>query len=106
MFDRVLVQRIKPQTVVGGIALPDSVLQDSKSANEARVVAVGKGFRTSDGKFTPPVVSVGDRVVLPEFTTEVTFDGEQYVFIREEDLVAKIEEAAGRVPDLKDLPRE
>jgi len=108
MFDRVLVQKVKPQHMVGGVALPDSVLfGDKKGCHEARVVAVGKGLRSLDGKFTAPVFNVGDRIILPEFTTEVTFDGEDYILIREEDVLAKIEDAntPSGVPDLRNLPK-
>jgi len=46
MFDRVLVKRLKPKAVVGGIIIPEVA---SEKSNEAIVVAVGKGLRNAEG---------------------------------------------------------
>jgi len=91
LFDRVLVQRVKPiNKSVGGIILPENAL---KKNNEAKVVAVGKGLRTVDGKFTPLVVEVGDIVLLPEFRgDEIHINNEDFILIREEDILAKIDQ--------------
>jgi len=75
---------------VGGIILPENAL---KKNNEAKVVAVGKGLRTVDGKFTPLVVEVGDIVLLPEFRgDEIHINNEDFILIREEDILAKIDQ--------------
>jgi chaperonin GroES len=80
LFDRVLVQRIKPVTQVGGIVLPESA---TKKNNEARVIATGKGMRNFEGKFTAPVVQVGDRILLADFRgDDVHFEGEDLILIR------------------------
>jgi len=90
LFDRVLVQRIKPVTQVGGIVLPESA---TRKNNEARVVAVGKGHRNYEGKCTPPSVSVGDKVMLADYRAdEILFEGEELLLIREEDILAVIQE--------------
>uniref|UniRef100_A0A6B2LTI6 10 kDa chaperonin n=1 Tax=Arcella intermedia TaxID=1963864 RepID=A0A6B2LTI6_9EUKA len=90
LFDRVLVQRVKPMNrTVGGIVLPESAQQKN---NEAKVVAVGKGIRNSDGKYTPPVVEVGDHILLPEYRgDEVHINNEDFLLVREEDILAKVE---------------
>eukprot|EP01126_Amoeba_proteus_P030862 TRINITY_DN3040_c0_g1_i1.p2 TRINITY_DN3040_c0_g1~~TRINITY_DN3040_c0_g1_i1.p2 ORF type:complete len:115 (-),score=26.48 TRINITY_DN3040_c0_g1_i1:60-404(-) len=105
LFDRVLVKRIKPVTKVGGILLPDSA---TKKNNEALVVAVGKGMRNFEGKYTPPLVQVGDRILLSEFRgDEVNFEGEEMILIREEDILAKVEERpSDEVPDMGKMPKE
>jgi len=90
LFDRVLVKRVPsaPKSA-GGIVLPDAV---KSKTNEAKVVAVGKGLRNSEGKFTPPAVEVGDLVMIPEFRgDDVKINGEEFILVREEDLLAKIE---------------
>lgn len=67
-------------TQVGGIVLPESA---TKKNNEARVIAVGKGLRNFEGKFTAPVVQVGDRILLADFRgDEVHFEGEDMILIR------------------------
>eukprot|EP01125_Pyxidicula_operculata_P004273 TRINITY_DN1636_c0_g1_i3.p1 TRINITY_DN1636_c0_g1~~TRINITY_DN1636_c0_g1_i3.p1 ORF type:complete len:101 (+),score=33.34 TRINITY_DN1636_c0_g1_i3:38-340(+) len=89
LFDRVLVQRVKPAKSVGGIILPESA---QTKTNEARVIATGKGSRNLDGKFIPPVVEIGDVVIVPEFRGEdIKLNNEDYVLIREEDILAKVE---------------
>jgi len=112
LFDRVLVQRVTPSSKsVGGIVLPESV---QKKNNEAKVVAVGKGMRTGDGKFTPPSVEPGDVVMIPEYRgDEVKINGEDFILLREEDILAKIEHKEQRttqkkgsdIPDMRDLPK-
>jgi chaperonin GroES len=112
LFDRVLVQRVKPQTKVGGIVLPESATQKT---NEALVVSVGKGLRNAEGKFTPPLVSPGDTVLLADYRgDEVKVNNDTYLLVREEDILAKLEEMdvkasrsppASDIPDIRDLPK-
>jgi len=96
---------------VGGIVLPDVA---KAKTNEAKVVAVGKGLRNPEGKFAPPAVEVGDLVMIPEFRgDDVKINGEDFILIREEDLLAKIEHSDLRptkkttadIPDMRDLPK-
>ncbi|XP_037089210.1 10 kDa heat shock protein, mitochondrial-like [Pollicipes pollicipes] len=88
MFDRVLLQRAEAITKTkGGIMIPEKAQQ---KVSEATVVAVGPGFRTDEGKTVAPTVSVGDRVLLPEFGgTKVTLDDTDYVLMRDSDLLGK-----------------
>jgi chaperonin GroES len=72
------------------------------------VIAVGKGYRSMDGKFLAPSVQVGDTVFLPEFVKdEISFEGQDFVIVREEDIIARIENLINspEVPDIRNLPK-
>jgi len=112
LFDRVLVQRVKPKLQIGGILLPEAVAQKT---NEAMVIAVGKGARNMDGKFTPPSVAPGDTILLADYRgDEVKLNNDSFILIREEDILAKLEDTDARpavksggsdLPDIRDLPK-
>ena len=73
----------------GGIYLPDSA---QKKEVEAEVVAVGPGGRDRDGKTIPMTVSVGDKVLLPEYGGHtVTLSDEDYQLFRNDDILGKFE---------------
>lgn len=83
-----LVRRVKPEVAkIGGIVLPDSAV---KKSNQAEVLAVGSGALNKDGNAIPPVVKVGDRVLLAEYGgTEIEIENEtDLVLMREEDILA------------------
>lgn len=88
--DRVLVKRLEPQQKTkGGIVLPDSAQEKPK---EAEVIAVGPGKVNEKGERVPVYVKVGDKVVFTSYAgTEIKVDGEDYLIMREEDILAKIE---------------
>jgi chaperonin GroES len=90
LFDRILVQRLKPQrTTSSGVVLPDSA-QDK--VNEAKVLAVGPGRRLDDGSFVVPQLKVGDKVVLPEYGgNQIKLDGQEFVIVDEASIIAKFE---------------
>jgi chaperonin GroES len=90
LFDRVLVKREEPQeTVRGGIVLPDTA---KEKPLEGTVIAVGKGRRNEKGTgFVAPEVKAGDRVLIGKYSgTEVKIDGEEFVIVREDDILATI----------------
>jgi len=89
--DRVLVKRLEAQDVTkGGIVLPDSAKEKPK---EGRVQAVGKGKLLEDGSRSKPSVRKGDRVLFASYAgTDVTIDGEEYLIMNEEDVLAIVEE--------------
>ena len=61
--------------------------------NEGLVVAVGPGARTDAGETVPMSVTVGDKVLLPEFGgSKIEVDGEEFQMFRETDLVARLNE--------------
>jgi chaperonin GroES len=58
---------------------------------QGEIVAVGKGRIADDGKVTPLELKVGDKVLYGKYSgTEVTFDGEEYLIMRESDVYAII----------------
>jgi len=91
--DKVLVKRSEAEEkTAGGIVLPDTAKEKPK---EGRVLAVGSGRMLDDGKRVPPAVKKGDRVLFTSYAgNEVVFDCEEYLLVREEDILAVMD--AGR----------
>ena len=89
--DRIIVERIEEETkTAGGIIIPDTVSKEKPQ--EGKVIAVGKGKTTEDGKVLPVDVKVGDRVLFGKYAgTEIKVDGEEFLVMREDDIVAVIE---------------
>ena len=85
--DRILVKRIDEEAKTkGGIIIPDTA---KEKPQEGKVVAVGKGKVTEDGKLQPLDVKKGDRVLFNKYSgTEVNVEGEEHLIIREEDVLA------------------
>ncbi len=85
--DRILVKRLDAEEEqVGGIIIPDSA---KEKPQEGEVVAVGPGKVTDDGKRQAPEVSAGDRILFAKYAgTEVKSDGEEYLIMREDDVLA------------------
>jgi chaperonin GroES len=85
--DRILVKRIDEEAKTkGGIIIPDTA---KEKPQEGKVVAVGKGKVTEDGKLQPLDVKKGDRVLFNKYSgSEVTIDGEEHLIMREEDVLA------------------
>ena len=90
LHDRIIVQRIdEGEQKVGGIIIPDSA---KEKPQEAKVVAVGSGRVTDEGKLVALEVKKGDRVLFGKYSgSEVQIDGEEHLIIREEDVLAIIE---------------
>ncbi|EGG01028.1 chaperonin 10-like protein [Melampsora americana] len=88
-LDRVLVQRLKPETkTASGIFLPSSVTE--KSTPEATVLAVGPGNRDRDGKLIPMEVKEGDKVLLPSYGGQsIKVGEEEYHLFRDSEIMAK-----------------
>jgi chaperonin GroES len=84
---RVVTQRLEQEeTLRGGIILPDSA---KKKQESAKVVAVGPGALTEEGKLLPMPVAVGDVILMDKYAgQEVTIDGDDYVIVKAEDIVA------------------
>uniref|UniRef100_A0A6B2LST8 20 kDa chaperonin, chloroplastic n=1 Tax=Arcella intermedia TaxID=1963864 RepID=A0A6B2LST8_9EUKA len=110
MFDRVLVQRRPiPTRTPGGLYLPEKL---QKSPREAQVIAVSKGLRNVEGKFNPLGVFVGDTVLLQEHRGDpIKWNGEDYLLVREEHILAKVvllehkSKGAKDIPDMRTLPK-
>jgi chaperonin GroES len=85
--DRVVVQSIEAEQVTAsGIVLPDTA---AEKPQRGRVIAVGAG-RYEDGKRVPIQVAEGDEVIYSKYGgTEIKMDGEDYLILRESDILAK-----------------
>ena len=88
--DRLLVKRLEEgEQVQGGIIIPDTA---KEKPQEAKVLAVGPGRVTDDGKLQPIEVKVGDTVVFGKYSgTEVKIDGDELLIIREDDVLGVLE---------------
>jgi len=85
--DRIMVEVLEAKEVSrGGILLPDSA---KEKPQEAKVIAIGKGRVSDDGKVIAPEVKVDDTVLFGKYTgTEITIDGREYLILKEEDILA------------------
>jgi chaperonin GroES len=88
--DRVIVKRVEEdEKSNGGIIIPDTA---KEKPQEGKVVAVGKGKLGDDGKVTPLDVKINDRILFGKYSgTEINFDGEEHLIMREEDILGVIE---------------
>ncbi len=85
--DRIIVKPVSAEEMTaGGIVLPDSA---KEKPQEGDVIAVGPGTQLSSGKKVPMDVKVGDRVIYGKYAgTEVKVGAEEYVILRQEDVLA------------------
>ncbi len=88
--DRVIVKRLEEEEKTkGGIIIPDTA---KEKPQEGKVIAVGKGKVTEDGKLIPLDVKAGDRILFGKYAgTEIKIDGEEHLIMREEDILGIIE---------------
>ena len=88
--DRVLVRRVEEEEKTkAGIIIPDTA---KEKPQEGKVIAVGKGKVTEDGKLQPMDVKKGDRVLFSKYAgTEVNIEGEEHLIIREDDVLGVLE---------------
>ena len=91
LHDRIIVRRIEEgEQKVGGIILPDTA---KEKPQQGKVIAVGKGKIEKDGKVTPLDVKAGDVVLFGKYSgQEIKIDGEEYLIMREEEVLGVIEE--------------
>ena len=76
---------IAVKKTAGGIIIPDSA---QEKPQEGKVVAVGGGSKTEDGKIIPMDVKVGDKVLFGKWSgTEVKIDGKEYSIMKESDIM-------------------
>jgi chaperonin GroES len=92
LHDRILVKRIEEkETVKGGIIVPDTA---KEKPQEGEVIAVGAG-KLHEGKRIPLDVEVGDRVLFGKYSgTEIKIEDEEYLILREDDVLGKMTKAA------------
>jgi len=90
LHDRILVKRVEEQEVKkGGIIIPDTA---KEKPQEGKVIAVGNGKVTDEGKKIPLDVKAGDRILFGKYSgSEVKVEDEEYLILREEDVLGIIE---------------
>lgn len=89
LHDRVIVKRLaEEEKTKGGIIIPDTA---KESPAEGKVISVGPG-RMEDGKIIPLDVKANDRVIFSKYAgTEIKVEGEEYLIMKEEDILGIIE---------------
>lgn len=87
--DRVLVKPAEAkEEMKGGIIIPDTA---KEKPQEGEIIAVGPGKRGDDGKVHPLEVKVGNVVIYGKYAgTEIKIDGEDYLLMREDDILGVI----------------
>src|SRR2546428_530358 len=90
LHDRLLVKREdESEEKIGGIIIPDTA---KEKPQRGKVVAVGNGKVTEEGKRVPLDVKSGDRILFGKYSgNEVKIDGDDYLILREEDVLAILE---------------
>ena len=88
LADRVVIRALEEtETMRGGLYIPDTA---KEKPQQGEIIAVGPG-KYEDGKLVPMGVKVGDKVLYGKYSgTEVTLDNEQYLILRESDVLAVI----------------
>ncbi|MGC9325576.1 MAG: co-chaperone GroES [Desulfomonilia bacterium] len=88
--DRILVKRIEEEEKTkGGIIIPDTAKEKPQMG---KVISVGGGKKTEDGKVIPVDVKAGDKVLFSKYAgTEVKIEGEELLIMREDDILGVIQ---------------
>ncbi len=84
--DRILVKRLEEEEQrVGGIIIPDTA---KEKPQQGKVIAVGSGRITDEGKVLPLDVKAGDRILFGKYSgSEIKLDGEEYLIVREDEIL-------------------
>ncbi len=90
LSDRLVVQRVEEsETIRGGIIIPDSA---KEKPQEGKVIAAGSGKRNDDGKLITLDVKEGDRILFGKYAgNEIKIDGEEYLIIREDEVLGVLD---------------
>jgi len=93
LHDRILVRRVEEaETSRGGIIIPDSA---KEKPQEGEVISAGKGKISEEGKVRPLDVKEGDRILFGKYSgTEIKIDGEDFIIMREEEVLGVLSGAA------------
>ncbi len=92
--ERVLLEPLSKEELEGrtksGIVIPDTA--EKERPEQGKVIAVGEGRRTEDGKLIPLSLKKGQRVLFSKYgPSEIKVDGKEYLIAKEEDILAIIE---------------
>lgn len=87
--NRIVAKRLEQEeTLKGGLVLPDSA---KKKQETAKVIAIGTGAKTKEGKTLEIPVSIGDTILMDKYAgQEVTIDDEEFIIVRSDDIIAII----------------
>ena len=90
-FDRVLVDQDNKETkTAGGLIIPDVL---AEAVNRGTVLATGPGKSTKNGEIIPVAINVGERILFaPEAGLKVTVDGADYLVLKEDEIIAIVDE--------------
>jgi chaperonin GroES len=90
LHDRILVERVESEEVTkGGIILPDTA---KEKPQQGKVIAVGPGKKTEDGKLVPMDVKAGDTILFGKYSgSEIKMEGNEYLIMREDDVLGIVE---------------
>jgi chaperonin GroES len=90
LHDRILVERIEEEEkTASGIIIPDAA---KEKPSQGKVIAVGNGKKTDDGKVIPLDVKEGDTILFGKYAgTEIKVEGNEYLMMREDEVFAVIE---------------
>ena len=90
MQDRIIVKRLEEESkTAGGIFIPETA---KEKPQKGKIIAVGNGKKTEDGKVIPLDVKAGDNVLFGKYAgTEVKIEGEEYLIMREDDILGVME---------------
>jgi chaperonin GroES len=90
LHDRLIIQRLEEgEQTIGGIIVPDSAREKPQ---RGKVFAVGLGKVRDDGSRQPPDVRDGDTILFGKYSgQEIKIDGEEYLILREDDVLAIID---------------
>ena len=93
LHDRIIVHRLEEgEQQIGGIIIPDTA---KEKPQQGTVIAVGNGTANDNGKRIPLDVKAGDRILFGKYSgQEITLDGQEYLIMKEDDVLAVIEDQA------------
>jgi chaperonin GroES len=93
LHDRILARRVaQDDKTSGGLFIPATAKEKSL---EVLVISVGSGKRLANGSIQPPSVKAGDKILIAKYTeTEVNLIGKDHIVVREDDVLAVLEEAS------------
>jgi chaperonin GroES len=92
LHDRIIIQRLdEGEERVGGIIVPDTA---KEKPQQGKVIAAGTGKLRDDGTRQPPDVQAGDRILFGKYAgQEIRLDGEDYLIMREEEVLGVVGDA-------------
>ena len=100
LHDRILVKRLEESAQrAGSIIIPDSA---KEKPQQGKVIAAGAGKAKDDGKRIPLDVRAGDKILFGKYSgQEIKLDGEEYLIMREDEVLAVVENGTGEAKKKK-----